>query len=123
VTDKFDVLELPFDEAAKQHTLEQIDRLRLANATHLRDIEQMGSGVEFAIGMISTFFETMVELGKLTEDEWLAIQLSWEERFNHQLSQMKAQLLAAIEKERARQTLSRGILTPGGGQKLIVPGR
>lgn len=114
-----ETITLPFSAAAKMHTQSEITRLRQANFVHLQEIQSTGASVDLGSMMVTAYFEGMVELGLLTEDEHLALQLMWEERFAHQLKQMKAQIEKMIEQAQARQRLA-ALGRPHSG--LIVPG-
>lgn len=88
----------------------RVNKLRHANAVIMQELSNVGAGVEFTVGMVSTYFETMVALEIITEDQWLDMQLTWEQRFNKQLTAMQAKVRETIERQQVRQ-------------RLIVPGR
>jgi hypothetical protein len=88
----------------------QVDRLRHANTVIMHELSKVGAGVDFVVGMVNTYFETMVALEIITEDQWLDMQLTWEQRFNKQLTQMQAQVRDTIERQQVRQ-------------RLVIPGR
>lgn len=88
----------------------RVDKLRHTNSVILKELSQLGAGVDFFGAMVTTYFETMVALELITEDQWLDMQLTWEQRFNTHLTQMQARVQDAVEKQAVRQ-------------RLIVPGR
>lgn len=88
----------------------RVDRLRHANTVIMADLAKVGAGVDFMVGMVHTYFETMVALEIITEDQWLDMQLTWEQRFNNQLTQMQARVREAVEKQQVRS-------------RLVIPGR
>jgi len=115
-------LVLPIEDPKDLANLKKrIERLRHTNSVLMREMEQRGAGVDFQTGMLLTFFEGLVEIGALREDQWLTIQMIWEERFNKQITTMKGQLEKAIEQARTRARLA----VPGRDQhagQLIIPG-
>jgi len=116
------VISLPMDDEDKANCKKRVERLRHTNSVLLNELANRGGAVDFQVGMIHTMFEGLVEIGALREDQWLAIQLIWEERFNGQLTHMKGQLEEAI---RTARNQARLITPPGsknGHQQLIIPG-
>lgn len=99
----------------------RVERLRKANSVLIQEFATQGAPIDFQVGMIHTMFEGLVEIGALREDQWLVIQMIWEERFNRQLTAMKGQFRAAVEQARVKARLA----VPGrqnGAQQLIIPG-
>lgn len=114
-----DMLTLPMDDSEKEKCKGRIERLRHTNTVLLTELQSVGAGVDYTVGMIHTMFESLVEIGALEEDQWLTLQLIWEERFNSQLTAMKGQVQKAISQAETRARL--GVAGAGQPPKLIIP--
>jgi len=113
---------LPIEDPKELASLKKkVEVLRHRNSVLIQEFTNRGAPLDFQVGMIHTMFEGLVEIGALREDQWLAIQMIWEERFNKQITHMKGQLEEALRVARNRARL----VTPTGkpvGQQLIIPG-
>lgn len=114
-----DTISLPMADDEKVNCKKRIDRMRHTNSVLLNELASKGGQVDFQVGMIHNMFESLVEIGALEEDQWLAIQLIWEERFNEQLTHMRGQMQEAIDLARRQARLVTPGAKPGG---LILPG-
>jgi hypothetical protein len=114
-----DTINLPMSEEDRAQVTKRIDRLRTNNTVILGDMQNRGAQVDFMVGMIHTYFEALVDIGALEQDQWLALQLIWEERFNDQLTTTKRQFEGMVEQARNRAKLAVASAQPG---KLILPG-
>jgi len=113
---------LPLDEEGLANAKKRVERLRHTNSVLVRNMENAGAGIDFQAGMIETYFEALVEIGALREDQYVVMKLIWEERFNKQLTTMKGQLEKAIEQARMRAKLAVPGRQNGQQQQLIIPG-
>ncbi len=97
-------------------------QLQHANARLLQELQQVGAEPDFAVPMLTVFFQGLKAVGVLTEAQLLTIQLSWEKHFHKQLEAMLQQVTEQIERMQVQQRL----VTPGGSSAkrgLIVPGK
>jgi hypothetical protein len=115
------IISLPLDDDGLANCKKRVERLRHTNSVLYRDLENAGAEVTFVIAMLETYFEALVDMGALREDQHAVMQLIWEERWNKRLTEMKAELQRLIDKARVERRLQ----VPGrqnGQQQLIIPG-
>lgn len=119
--DPEETLTIPFETPAARNDVKlRIARERKANTVILEELSSYGVPINYVTGMIVSHFEAMVELGIIHEDQWTAMQLIWEERFNEQLRQMLGSVRQQVEQMRiAQQAQASGIQTPNKG--IVLP--
>jgi len=114
---------VPTNGAEREDMRIALDKLSAKNSQLLQAARQMGAQPDFSAAMLDSYFEALVALGKITEDDYLAIQYVWEQRFHNTLKDNVERLREMRSKQQAAQAaVAGGIVTPGQ-RKLIVPGK
>lgn len=92
-------------------TEEQIDAEKLARKTQMlrdtnaglaREIEQMGAGVDgLHLARLEHFFRHLIEIGVVTEEQFVKESYEWEKGLRTQLVSIRDQAKHAVEQQRA----------------------
>lgn len=112
----------PMTDEDYEATEQKANQLRHANARLVGELAAVGAEPDFAVSMLTVFFQGLEAVGVLTKAQLLTIQYSWEKHFHDQLMKMHAHVQEQIERQQVQQRLA----VPSGGSAkrgLIVPGR
>lgn len=108
-----------------QELVTKTNDLREANGKLLGGLERFGMQFDYAHARSEYFFQGLVDAGILSDEQFWAITLSWEEHFNKQLKDAAARVRERLiaEDEAARRAANKGakLITPRAPGKLIIP--